>query len=241
MPTALKVENLEVSYEPGLPIVRGANLTVDAGEILAILGPNGAGKSSLAKAIAGLAPITGGRNLLFGEEITRIPAHQMVSHGLAFVPQLENVFINLTIAENLELAAAIVNAKQKQSLDFVYSLFADLHQQRKSLAGHLSGGQRQMLALARGLIARPKLLILDEPSAGLSPKMVGHVFAKLREVCATGVTILLVEQNVKAALAFANRAAIMTEGKERIVAACADLQTDPRIAELYLGSFAKRS
>jgi branched-chain amino acid transport system ATP-binding protein len=240
MATALTVENLEVSYEPGMAIVRGANLTVEAGEIVALLGPNGAGKSSLAKAIAGLAPITAGRNVLFGRDITRIPAHQMVSHGLAFVPQLENVFSNLSVAENLELAAAIVNAKRSQSLDFVYGLFADLHRQRKALAGHLSGGQRQMLALARGLIARPKLLVLDEPSAGLSPKMVGHVFAKLREVCAASVTILLVEQNVKAALALADRAAIMTEGKERVVAGSLDLQRDPRVVELYLGSFARR-
>jgi branched-chain amino acid transport system ATP-binding protein len=140
----------------------------------------------------------------------------------------------------IELAAAIVNAKRSQSLDFVYGLFPDLHRERKALAGHLSGGQRQMLALARGLITRPKLLVLDEPSAGLSPKMVGHVFDKLREVCAAGVTILLVEQNVKAALALADRAAIMTEGKERVIASSCDLQSDPRIAELYLGSFARR-
>ena len=240
MATALSVENLEVSYEPGLAIVRGANLTVEAGEILAILGPNGAGKSTLAKAIAGLAPITAGRNVLFGRDITRIAAHQMVSQGLAFVPQLENVFSNLSVAENLELAAAIVNAKRSQSLDFVYGLFGDLQRQHKALAGHLSGGQRQMLAVARGLITRPKLLVLDEPSAGLSPRMVGHVFDKLREVCATGVAILLVEQNVKAALALADRAAILTEGKERVLASSGDLRSDPRIAELYLGSFARR-
>ena len=239
MATALTVENLDVSYEQGMPIVRGANLTIKDGEILAILGPNGAGKSTLAKAIAGLAPITAGRNLLFGTDITRIPAHQMVSQGLAFVPQLENVFSNLTVAENLELAAAI--AKRSQTLDFAYALFTDLHRQRKALAGHLSGGQRQMLALARGLMTRPKLLILDEPSAGLSPKMVGHVFAKLHQIRTTGVTILLVEQNVKAALSLADRAAIMTEGKERIVAKSCDLQSDPRIAELYLGSFTRRS
>jgi branched-chain amino acid transport system ATP-binding protein len=240
MATALTVENLEVSYEPGLAIVRGANLTIEAGEILAILGPNGAGKSTLAKAIAGLAPITAGRNLLFSRDITRIPAHQMASQGLAFVPQLENVFSNLTVAENLELAAAIVKAERSQSLDYVYTLFADLHRQRKALAGHLSGGQRQMLALARGLMSRPKLLVLDEPSAGLSPKMVGHVFAKLREICAAGVTILLVEQNVKAAIALADRAAILAEGKERVIAGSSELQSDPRIAELYLGSFARR-
>jgi len=240
MSTALSVENIEVSYEPGIPIVRGASLSVEAGEIVAILGPNGAGKSSLAKAIAGLAPITAGRNVLFGRDITRTLAHEMVSQGLAFVPQLNNVFTNLSVAENLELAAAIVHSKRLESIDFVYNLFTDLYNQRKALGRHLSGGQRQTLALALGLITRPKLLVLDEPSPGLSPKMVGHVFDKLREVRATGVTILLVEQNVKAALALADRATIMAEGKERVVAKSSDLQSDPRVAELYLGSFARR-
>jgi branched-chain amino acid transport system ATP-binding protein len=237
---ALSVENLEVSYEAGLPIVRGVNLAVEAGEIIAILGPNGAGKSSLAKAVAGLAPITGGRALLFGRDITRTPAHRMVFEGLAFVPQVENVFVNLSVAENLELAAAVVKSKLKESLQFVHGLFPDLERQRRLLAGSLSGGQRQMLAIARGLIAKPKLLILDEPSAGLSPKMVEQVFATLREARASGVTILLVEQNVRAALDLADRVAIMAEGKERIIAPSGELRNDERIAELYLGSHARR-
>jgi branched-chain amino acid transport system ATP-binding protein len=228
---ALAVESLEAGYEPGLSIVRGASLTVESGEIMAIIGPNGAGKSSLVKAVAGLVPITNGRNLLFGKDITRTPAHRMVFEGLAFVPQTENVFVNLTVAENLELAASIV----KGNASAVYDLFPDLQRQRRDLAGALSGGQRQMLAIARGLIARPQLLILDEPSAGLSPKMVQQVFSKLRQVRDSGVTVLLVEQNVKAALALADRTAVLVEGKERIVARSADLLNDDRIAELYLG------
>jgi branched-chain amino acid transport system ATP-binding protein len=232
---ALAIEALEAGYEPGLPIVREASLTVEAGEILAIIGPNGAGKSSLVKAVAGLVPITRGRNLLFGRDITRTLAHRMVFEGLAFVPQTENVFENLTVAENLELAAAIVKAKRQESLEPVYAMFPDLQRQRADLAGRLSGGQRQMLAVARGLIARPKVLILDEPSAGLSPKMVEQVFSKLREVRASGVTVLLVEQNVKAALALADRAAVLVEGKERVVGKSSDLLQDDRIAELYLG------
>ena len=128
---ALRVENLDVSYEPGLPIVRGANLAVAPGEIMIILGPNGAGKSSLAKAVAGLAPVTGGRILLFGRDITRTPAHRMVFEGLAFVPQVENVFVNLSVVENLELAAAVVRANRKrESFDFVHRLFPDLDRQR---------------------------------------------------------------------------------------------------------------
>jgi branched-chain amino acid transport system ATP-binding protein len=232
---ALTIEALEAGYEPGLSIVRGASLTVQSGEIVALIGPNGAGKSTLVKAVSGLVPISNGRSLLFGRDIRKTPAHRMVFEGLAFVPQTENVFVNLSVAENLELAAAVVKANRRERLDPIYAMFPDLHRQRADLAGRLSGGQRQMLAIARGLIARPKLLILDEPSAGLSPKMMEQVFSKLREVRASGVTVLLVEQNVKAALALADRAAVLVEGKERIVAASSDLLNDDRIAELYLG------
>lgn len=232
---ALLVEQLEAAYEPGLPIVRGANLRVEQGEIVAILGPNGAGKSTLVKAVAGLVPVTGGRSLLFGRDITRVPAHRMVFEGLAFVPQTENVFVNLSIAENLELAAAIVRADRSERLDPVYAMFPDLARQRKLPAGQLSGGQRQMLAVARALITRPRLLVLDEPSAGLSPKLVGLVFDKLREVRASGVTVLLVEQNVKAALALADKAAVLVEGRERLFAPAAELLDDERVAALYLG------
>jgi branched-chain amino acid transport system ATP-binding protein len=234
-PPALAIEALEAGYEPGLSIVCGVRLTVESGEIVAVIGSNGAGKSSLVKAVAGLVPISKGRNLLFGKDITNTPAHRMIFEGLAFVPQTENVFVNLSVAENLELAAAIVKANRAERLDPVYSIFPDLHRQRADLAGRLSGGQRQMLALARGLIARPKLLILDEPSAGLSPKMVEQIFNKLREVRAGGVTVVLVEQNVKAALALADRAAVMAEGTVLLVSASADLLKDERIAELYLG------
>ena len=232
---ALAIEALKAGYEPGLSIVRGASLTVESGEIVAVIGPNGAGKSSLVKAVAGLVPITNGRIVFFGSDITAAPAHRMVFHGLAFVPQTENVFINLSVAENLELAAAIVKANRRERLDPVYAMFPDLYRQRADRAGHLSGGQRQMLAIARGLIARPKLLMLDEPSAGLSPKMVEQVFSKLREVRNSGVTVLLVEQNVKAALALADRAAVLVEGKERIVARSSELINDERVAGLYLG------
>ncbi|MDB5846536.1 MAG: transporter ATP-binding protein [Rhodoferax sp.] len=232
---ALAIESLQAGYEPGLLIVRGASLQVQRGEIFAILGPNGAGKSSLVKAVAGLVPISGGRNLLDGRDITRTPAHQMVFNGLAFVPQTENVFVNLSVAENLELAASVMKASRRERVDPVYAMFPDLHRQRNLPAGQLSGGQRQMLAVARALIARPSLLILDEPSAGLSPKLVDQVFLKLREVRDSGVTVLLVEQNVKAALALADRAAVLVEGRERVVATSAELLGDARIAELYLG------
>lgn len=232
---ALQVDGLEAGYEPGLPIVRNATLTVLPGEIVAILGPNGAGKSSLVKAVAGLVPISKGRVLLHGQDITKTPAHRMVFEGLAFVPQTENVFINLSVAENLELAAAIVQAKRQSALEPVYAMFPDLLRQSSLLAGQLSGGQRQMLAVARALIAKPRLLILDEPSAGLSPLLVAQVFAKLREVRAAGITVLLVEQNVKSALALADRAVVLVEGRERIVGRSEELLNDERVAALYLG------
>jgi len=145
------------------------------------------------------------------------------------------VFVNLSIAENLELAAAIVRADRRERLDPVYAMFPDLARQRNLPAGQLSGGQRQMLAVARALITRPRLLVLDEPSAGLSPKLVGLVFDKLREVRASGVTVLLVEQNVKAALALADKAAVLVEGRERLFAPAAELLDDERVAALYLG------
>jgi branched-chain amino acid transport system ATP-binding protein len=233
--SALSIEALEAGYEPGLPIVRGASLAVEPHEIVAVLGPNGAGKSTLIKAVAGLVPVTAGRVLLQGRDITGRPAHRLVHEGLSFVPQTENVFVNLSIEDNLDLAASIVRAPKKQRLAELYALFPDLARQRRLLAGRLSGGQRQMLAVARALVGAPKVLMLDEPSAGLSPKLVGLVFEKLLEVRRTGVTILLVEQNVKAALAIADRAAVLVEGVERIVGRAGDLANDPRVADLYLG------
>jgi branched-chain amino acid transport system ATP-binding protein len=230
----LRIESLWAGYEPGLSIVRGASLEVGGREILAILGPNGAGKSTLVKAVAGLVPVSSGRVLLAGREITREPAHAMASLGLGFVPQTENVFTNLSVSENLELAAALQRVKRSR-LDHLYAQFPDLARQRSLLAGRLSGGQRQMLAIARALINLPQVLMLDEPSAGLSPRLVAEVFRVLRDIAAQGIAIVLVEQNVKAALAIADRAAVLVEGCEKVVAPAAELAGDARIAELYLG------
>ena len=235
--SALAIENLEAAYEPGLPIVRGASLQVAPDEIVAILGPNGAGKSTLVKAVAGLVPVTAGRVALAGRDITGRPAHRLAHEGLGFVPQTENVFTNLTIEDNLDLAAAILKVPKRRRLGELYDLFPDLARQRRLLAGRLSGGQRQMLAVARALVGSPQVLMLDEPSAGLSPKLVGVVFEKLREVRRSGVAIVLVEQNVKAALAIADRAAVLVEGRERIVGSAQDLVADPEVSALYLGQY----
>jgi branched-chain amino acid transport system ATP-binding protein len=238
MTAALEMQSIEGGYEPGLPILRGASVSVAPGEIVALLGPNGAGKSTLVKAAAGLVPIWSGRVTLAGRDITGLPAHRMVHEGLGFVPQTENVFANLSVLENLQLAAALIARQRRGSLQRMFALFPDLDRQRKLAAGRLSGGQRQMLAVARALVASPSVLMLDEPSAGLSPKLVGVVFERLRAVRDTGVTILLVEQNVKAALALADRAVVLVEGRERLEGPARDLAEDPRVAALYLGEAA---
>jgi branched-chain amino acid transport system ATP-binding protein len=233
---ALEMHGIEGGYEPGLPILRGASLRVGQGEIVALLGPNGAGKSTLVKAAAGLVPIWAGRVLLGGRDITKVPAHRMVHEGLGFVPQTENVFANLSVLENLQLAAALIARDRRRPLAEMFALFPDLDRQRTLAAGRLSGGQRQMLAVARALVASPSVLMLDEPSAGLSPKLVGVVFERLKAVREAGITILLVEQNVKAALAIADRAVVLVEGRERLEGPAAGLAEDPRMAALYLGA-----
>ena len=234
--SALVVRDLVAGYEPGVPIVNGASLTVAAGEIVAVLGPNGAGKSTLIKAIAGIAPIASGAVFLGDEEITRLPAHRMVRRGLAFVPQTENVFTGMSVEDNLLLAAGILPSdKRTRRIAEIYRFFPDLARQRRLLAGRLSGGQRQMAAIARALIAAPRVLMLDEPSAGLSPKLVEGVFARLAEIRASGVAIVLVEQNARAALAIADRGLVLVEGRNRHEGRAAELWGDARVAALYLG------
>lgn len=232
----LQVKGLVAGYEPGLSIVKGASIHAAEGEIVVILGPNGAGKSSLIKAIAGLVPVTGGQVLLDGRDITAVPAHLMVRQGLAFVPQTENIFPLMTVEENLRVSGGILpRSEVSPRIAEMYEAFPDLARQRALMAGSLSGGQRQMLAVARALIVRPRVLMLDEPSAGLSPKLVAQVFAQLQEIRSRGLTIVLVEQNARAALAIGDRAYVLVEGREAHEGKAATLWDDPIIAELYLG------
>jgi branched-chain amino acid transport system ATP-binding protein len=234
---ALQVDAIVAGYEPGAPIVNAVSLVAKAGEIVILLGPNGAGKSTLVKAIVGLAPLTSGRVLLCGRDVTGVPAHRMVGLGLAFVPQTENVFAQMSVADNLRLAAGILDAGTRTPrLEATYGLFPDLSRQRRLLAGPLSGGPRQMLAVARAMIVAPKVLLLDEPSAGLSPRLVELVFAKLSEIRKNGVAILLVEQNARAALAIGDRAYILAEGRQVYAGIATGLADDARMAQLYLGS-----
>jgi branched-chain amino acid transport system ATP-binding protein len=228
---------LVAGYERDLPIVRGIDISVRAGEFVVLLGPNGAGKSTLVKAIAGLVPLHSGAVFLDGTDITAVPAHERIRHGLAFVPQTENIFTALTIDENLLLAADILAREtRRRRIAAMYAMFPDLASRPSRKAGQLSGGQRQMLAVARALVVEPSILILDEPSAGLSPRIAAEVFARLAAINEAGVTTILVEQNVKAALAIADRAAILVEGLIRHEGPAASLADDPIVAELYLGA-----
>jgi branched-chain amino acid transport system ATP-binding protein len=232
----LAITDLVAGYEPEAPIVRGVSLEVMPGEIVTVLGPNGAGKSTLIKAVSGLVSKFAGSVRLDDADITKSPAHLLARQGLGFVPQTENVFTLMSIADNLRLAADILaKAEREARIDEMYALFPDLARQRHLTAGRLSGGQRQMLAIARALMGRPRLLMLDEASAGLSPKYVGQVFAKLAEIRQSGLTILMVEQNAKAALALADRAIILAEGRIAHEGKAAEIAGDPEIRALYLG------
>ncbi|MDG3575535.1 ABC transporter ATP-binding protein [Rhizobium sp. YJ-22] len=232
----LAVSALVSGYDPGVPIVRGASMTVAPGEIVVILGPNGAGKSTFIKSIAGLVPKVSGSVRLEGREIAAVPAHRLVHEGLAFVPQTENVFGLMSVEDNLLLAAGILPKSARAGrLQDMFDMFPDLARQRKLPAGRLSGGQRQMVAVARALMVSPRVIMLDEPSAGLSPKLVEQVFVNLAAVRRAGVTVVLVEQNAKAALAIADRAYILAEGRNAHEGGAKDLWNDPAIAALYLG------
>lgn len=237
----LAIADLVAGYEPEAPIVRGVSLDVMPGEIVTVLGPNGAGKSTLIKAIAGLVTKFSGAVKLDEADITARPAHLLARQGLGFVPQTENVFTLMSIADNLRLAADILPKPERAArIEDMYALFPDLARQRQLAAGRLSGGQRQMLAVARALMGRPRLLMLDEASAGLSPKYVGQVFAKLAEIRMAGPTILMVEQNAKAALALADRAVILVEGRIAHQGKASEIANDPEIRALYLGIAPKR-
>ncbi len=236
MSVVLEVRDVVAGYSPTLPILNGVSLTVSAGEIVTILGPNGAGKSTLIKAIAGVVKITSGQASLLGENLVGLPTHEMVRTGLAYVPQTENVFAKLSVEENLEIGAFTNRHAYVRQRDHVFGLFADLARLRRLPAGKLSGGQRQMVAVGRALMADPKLLMLDEPSAGLSPKLAEVVFSQLRKICSAGITILIVEQNARAALRISDRGYILAEGQNRLDGDAGSLLDNPKVGELYLGA-----
>lgn len=238
MTAVLEAIDVVAGYTPDLPIVHGASLSVSAGEILVVLGPNGAGKSTLVKSIAGVVPKFGGTVRLQGQDITATPSHRLAAAGVGFVPQTANVFTSLTVHENLQIGGYLLRGERKERLAQAYERFPDLATRRHHAGHQLSGGQRQMLAIARALMTAPRLLLLDEPSAGLSPIMVGEVFRQVRKIADSGIAVLMVEQNVKAGLRLADRGLILAAGRVAHEGEAAKLRDDPVVAQLYLGRHA---
>jgi neutral amino acid transport system ATP-binding protein len=231
----LETQELVAGYSTELDILNGVSITVDAGEIVTVVGPNGAGKSTLMKAIIGLVAPRRGRVLLRGDEITGRRPHEIVRLGLGYVPQRENVFENMTVIENLELGAmGRSRAQIAARIEELLRLFPRLGERRKQLVGTMSGGERQMVAMARALMPKPGILLLDEPSAGLAPMFVQAMFQQVAEINAAGVSILMVEQNARAALALSHRGYVLDLGRNAFEGPGRQLLEDPRLAELYL-------
>ncbi|RYZ02839.1 MAG: ABC transporter ATP-binding protein [Myxococcales bacterium] len=233
---ALSVQNLRVGYG-GIAAVKGISLEVARGEIVTLIGANGAGKTSTLKAIVGLAPPQSGDVRLFGESLRGVATHRIAAKGVALVPEGRAIFGNLSVAENLQLGAFLKRepVALASRLARVLALFPRLSERMAQEAGTLSGGEQQMLAIGRALMSEPRLLLLDEPSLGLSPKLVEQIFEAIVEIARGGLTILLVEQNTRLALETASRAYVLVTGELALSGPCAELRQDPRIKGAYLG------
>ena len=216
-------------------ILHGVSIGVGEGEIVTVIGPNGCGKSTLMKSLVGLVQVRSGSITFRGDEVSGYPPERIVRSGLCYVPQTDNVFPSLTIRENLEMGAFVRGDDYSGRVEEMFRLFPDLASRPQRRAGSLSGGQRQMLAIARALMLDPDLLLLDEPSAGLSPAMMNVVFERIREVNASGVALLLVEQNARQALQMSDRGYILVAGENRLEDSGKDLLNNPDVARLYLG------
>jgi branched-chain amino acid transport system ATP-binding protein len=232
--------DLHAGYLPGINILNGCSLTANQGELIGIIGPNGAGKSTLLKAIFGQVNVRSGTIKLNGEDITGLKANKLVEKGVAFVPQNNNVFPSLSIEENLEMGVFQKPKVFKERFDFVTSIFPDLATRRSQKAGSLSGGERQMVAMGRALMIDPSVLLLDEPSAGLSPVRQDEAFIRVREVNKAGVTVVMVEQNARRCLQICDRAYVLDQGKDAHTGTGRDLLTDPKMIKLYLGDLAEQ-
>jgi|UniRef100_UPI004047DD49 ABC-type branched-subunit amino acid transport system ATPase component len=230
------VKDLVAGYLPGVNILNGANLYADKGELVGIIGPNGAGKSTLLKAIFGLVKVREGSITLNGESIVGLKSNELVRKGVGFIPQNNNVFPSLTIEENLQMGIFQQPKLYDQRLEFVVSIFAELGQRLKQRAGSLSGGERQMVAMGRALMMDPAVLLLDEPSAGLSPVRQDEAFLRVSEINKAGVTCIMVEQNARRCLQIADRGYVLDQGKDAVVGTGRELLNDPQVIGLYLGT-----
>jgi len=235
----LSAEDVVAGYVPGVNILNGCNLVLGQGELVGIIGPNGAGKSTLLKSLFGLIPISSGAITLRGENIAGLEAHALVGKGIGFVPQSNNVFPRLTIEENLEMGMYLRPKKFQERFKVVGELFPLLADRRKQRAGSLSGGERQMVAMGRALMMDPSVLLLDEPSAGLSPAYQDEVFIRCRRINAAGVSIVMVEQNARRCLQICDRGYVLDQGRNAYTNTGESLLHDPKVIELYLGTLAK--
>jgi branched-chain amino acid transport system ATP-binding protein len=231
-------EHLDAGYLPGINILNDCSLVANKGELIGIIGPNGAGKSTLLKSIFGQVNVRSGKIWLNGEDITGLKANKLVAKGVAFVPQTNNVFPSLTIEENLEMGVFQTPKRFNERFEFVNSLFPELGKRRSQKAGSLSGGERQMVAMGRALMIDPSVLLLDEPSAGLSPVRQDETFLRVREVNKAGVTVIMVEQNARRCLQICDRAYVLDQGHDAHTGTGRELLNDPKMIELYLGNLA---
>ncbi|MBB2975615.1 branched-chain amino acid transport system ATP-binding protein [Microbacterium endophyticum] len=230
------VDDVHAGYLPGVNILNGCSLTAYQGELIGIIGPNGAGKSTLLKAIFGQVNVRSGVVTLGGDDITGLPANKLVGRGVGFIPQTNNVFPTLTIEENLQMGLYQNPSAYKERLEFVTGIFAELGKRLKQRAGSLSGGERQMVAMSRALMMDPKVLLLDEPSAGLSPVRQDEAFIRVSEINKAGVTCIMVEQNARRCLQICDRGYVLDQGRDAYTGTGRELLNDSKVTELYLGS-----
>ena len=235
----LRAAGLVAGYVPGVDILNGCDLYAAPGELVAIIGPNGAGKSTLLKALFGLVPVRSGEVTLRGENITDFKANKLVSRGVGYVPQSNNVFGSLTIEENLQMGVFQQPKRFKERFAYVCDLFPTLGTRKDQRAGSLSGGERQMVAMGRALMAEPSVLLLDEPSAGLSPALQDEVFIRTKQINRTGVTVVMVEQNARRCLQICHRGYVLDQGRNAYTGPGKALMNDPKVIELYLGTLAR--
>jgi ABC-type branched-subunit amino acid transport system ATPase component len=236
----LRADELIAGYLPGVNILNGCDLYCKDGELVGIIGPNGAGKSTLLKALFGLVKVHAGSVMLHDDDITNQRADTLVTRGIGFVPQNNNVFPSLTIQENLEMGVYQRPKSFKKRFQFVGELFPALHDRRSQRAGSLSGGERQMVAMGRALMMEPSVLLLDEPSAGLSPVMQDEVFVQTRRINKAGVSVVMVEQNAARCLQICDRAYVLDQGRNAYTGTGSELAEDPKVIELYLGTLTQR-
>jgi len=238
-PTLLVSDDIHAGYLPGIDVLRGIDLSLKEGELVGIIGPNGAGKSTFIKAVFGLVEIRRGFVTLRDQDITNLSAHELVSRGVGYVPQRANVFPSLTVEENLRMGLYLAPKRWSERFPVVAELFPLLADRQSQTASLLSGGERQMVAMGRALMLDPTLLLLDEPSAGLSPANQDVVFERVRRIADSGVSVLMVEQNARRCLQIADHAYVLDQGQNAYKGTGAELLHDPRVIDLYLGTLGR--